>query len=290
MKLKGLLSLALIVSLMMSPFYSLAQSYDNVIYRSFSPKKYASLVIDANSGTIMQKDNATKSRYPASLTKLMTIYLTFDALSKNKLKLTDTLTASKHAAVQPRMGLNLAPGERITVKNLLSSLVVVSANDSAVVLAEKIGGNEKNFAKLMNAKAKQLGMTGTNFTNASGLYNPRQVTTAMDMARLMISLKRDFPQYFGMLSQNQFSYKGQDYGCHSKLMKDYAWTKAAKTGFVNASGFNLVINASKDNKDIVAVVMGGNTAASRDNYMRSLLDESFKRMGSAKIRNSYASN
>lgn len=243
---------------------------------SLIPQKYAFLVIDTTSGTVLEQVNADKPRYPASLTKLMTIYLTFEALKYKKINFSSSLTASKHASAQQSMKLSLEPGEHITVHNLIKSLVVVSANDSAVVLAEKIGGSEKNFARLMTLKAQQLGMKNTNFANASGLYNPRQVTTARDMAKLMMAIRRDFPQYYHLLSLKNFSYKGVQYGAHTRLIKNYKWAKAAKTGFISQSGFNLVLNAKKNNKNLVAVVMGGRTAQRRDSFMKALLDKSFR--------------
>lgn len=244
---------------------------------NFNPQQYACVVVETRSGSlsVLHKENADQLRYPASLTKLMTLYLTFSALQSHKLGFDTYLIASHHAAAQPSMKIDLHPGEKISVRSLLSSLVVVSANDSAVVLAEKLGGSEKNFAYLMTQKARQLGMTRTSFANASGLYNSRQVTTAMDMAKLMIAIKHDFPQYYHLLSLTHFSYKGVQYGSHTRLMRSYKWAKAAKTGFISQSGFNLVLNADKNNENLVAVIMGGSTAKSRDDFMRILLDSSF---------------
>ncbi len=244
---------------------------------NFNPQQYACVVVESSSGSIkiLQTENANKKRYPASLTKLMTLYLTFEALHKNKINLNSNLTASSHASVQQSMKIYLNPGEKISVRTLINSLVVASANDSAVVLAEKLGGSEKKFASMMTQKAHQLGMWNTHFTNASGLYNSRQVTTAMDMAKLMIAIKRDFPQYYSMLAWTHFSYKGINYGPHTELMRGYKWAKAAKTGFIAQSGFNLVLNAKKNNENLVAVVMGGPSAKSRDNFMRALLENSF---------------
>lgn len=290
MKLRVFLSILLAVLLLINPADSFASKRKKIYDNSpFSPNKYAALVVDSNTGTILHKANADKIRYPASLTKLMTLYLTFDALQRHKLRYDDYLTASKHAALQPKMGLGLKAGSRISVKNLISSLVVVSANDSAVVLAEKIAGSEKNFAKMMNQKAKQIGMKDTNFVNASGLHNPKQITTAIDMAKLMLAIKRDFPGYYGLLSQNQFAYKGTPYKAHSKLMTQYSGFVAGKTGYVKQSGFNLVMNAEKDDKDLIAVVMGGRTAKIRDDYMENLLDKNFLIANKTKPHNMLAS-
>ena len=243
----------------------------------FNPQQYACLVVETRAGSlsVLHKENADQPRYPASLAKLMTLYLTFSALQNHKLRFDTYLTTSRHAAAQPSMRIDLNPGDKISVKSLVDSIVVVSANDSAVVLAEKLGGTEKNFARLMTKKAKQLGMTRTYFANASGLYNSKQVTTAMDIAKLMVAIKHDFPQYYHVLSLTHFSYKRVEYGSHTRLMKSYKWAKAAKTGFISQSGFNLVLNAKKNNENLVAVIMGGNTAKSRDDFMQILLDNSF---------------
>lgn len=242
---------------------------------SFFPDKYASLVVDTNSNVILQQSNADSIRYPASLTKLMTLYLTFEQMKYGKLNIDESVTVSRHAASQPRMNLALRAGERITIRNLIKSVVVLSANDSAVVLAEKVAGTENNFAKRMTERAHQLGMKRTNFSNASGLPNKYQVTTAKDIAKLMIALKRDFPQYYSMLSANSFVYKGRTYGTHNRLMKSYAGAKAGKTGFINASGFNLTLEATKNGHDIVGVVLGGRSAVARDNHMKNILDNNF---------------
>lgn len=284
--------LALAVILLLSSVDSQAARYRQHNNGYFNPQKFASLVVDTDSGNVIHKENASATRYPASLTKLMTLYLTFEALQKKQLTMETRVMASRHAASQPRTNIALRPGETVTVKTLIDSLVVVSANDSAVVLAERIGKTESGFARIMTQRAHQLGMNNTNFVNASGLHNSRQVTTATDMAKMMMALKRDFPQYFHLLSQNKFSYKGICYKPHSSLMVNYAGVKAGKTGYVTASGFNLVLNAEKSGGDVVAVVMGGKTAMSRDNYMRSLLDKSFQHLSFARKSavNSYASN
>lgn len=240
---------------------------------SVAVRKDAALVIDADSGKVLYQSYANSKRHPASLTKLMTLYLTFDALKKGTIQLSDTVTVSKNAASQPRMNIALKTNDSISIQTLISSLVVVSANDSAVVLAEKIGKTEYSFAKLMTTRAHELGMKNTTFKNASGLHSPSQVTTANDMAKLMMALKRDFPEYYSMLSELKFSYKGIEYFSHTNVMKNYKGVKAAKTGYIRASGFNLIVGAEKGKKNIVAVVMGGVTAKARDNQMVQLLNK-----------------
>jgi D-alanyl-D-alanine carboxypeptidase len=261
---------------LLSPLGAQAGNYC-ALKNNFMPQRYACLVVKTSntSMNVLDKEKADQIRYPASLTKLMTLYLTFGALQNHKIGFDSFLTASRHASVQPSMKINLNPGNKILVKTLIESLVVVSANDSAVVLAEKLGGTEKNFARLMTGKARQLGMKNTYFTNASGLYNAKQVTTAMDMAKLMMAIKRDFPQYYHLLSLTHFNYKNIQYHSHTRLLNSYKWAKAAKTGFISKSGFNLVLNATKNNENLIAVVMGGNTAKTRDDFMRTVLDHDF---------------
>ncbi len=251
----------------------------------FDPNRFAALVVDADTGTIIHNEHAHKVRHPASLTKLMTIYLTFEALKQKKINLDTVVTTSANAARQPRINIALKNGEKVSVRNLIDSLAVVSANDSAVVLAEKLGGTEAKFAQIMTERARQLGMKSTTFKNASGLPNPAQVTTAADMAKLMMALKRDFPEYYPLMQKNKFTYKGVPYKSHSSILREYAGVKAGKTGFVNASGFNLVINAQKGQENLVAVVLGGRTAMSRDNYMRGLLDRNFQKLYAYKRSN-----
>lgn len=237
--------------------------------------KYADIVIDVASGDVLRNTNADEIRHPASLTKLMTLYLTFEAIENGKLNLDEKLEVSYFAASQARLNISLKVGEKISVRDLIKSLVVVSANDSAVVLAEKLGVTEKNFAIKMTDKAKQLGMNKTVFRNASGLPDDKQVTTARDMATLMIALQSDFPDFYEMLSELVFVRKGVTYKSHTNVMKVCSYAKAGKTGYVRASGFNLVIGAEKGERQLVAVVMGGVTAKARDDKMLALLNQYF---------------
>lgn len=235
--------------------------------------RYAALVVNADTGVILHQENADKYRYPASLTKMMTLYLAFEALEQGKIKMNQNLTVSSFAASAPRMNMGLKAKEKISVRDAILSVVVRSANDSAVVLAEKISGSESAFAKKMNVRAKELGMVHTVFRNASGLPNAEQKTTAYDMARLAIALRRDFPSYYPLFSKTSFTYKGKKYKGHNKVTSNYPGCDGLKTGFVNASGFNLVSSAKRGDTKVVAVVMGGETAASRDKRMITLLDK-----------------
>ncbi len=244
--------------------------------------KYAALVVHGESGVILHQENADRKRYPASLTKMMTIYLAFDAINHGKLSFNTSLITSNKAAQQPRMKLGLRRNERISVADAIDSLVVLSANDTSVVIAEAIGGSEWQFSRMMNEKARELGMTGTHFENASGLFHPKQITTAKDMAKLLMALERDFPQYYKRLGKTKFSYKGRTYRTHNHVLVRYKGAVAGKTGYVNASGFNLATAANRSGNKLVAVVLGGRSAISRDKRMISLLDSSFKKLRGSK--------
>lgn len=249
--------------------------------------KFASLVIDAKTGATLQNSYGDEIRHPASITKLMTLYLTFEALENGKLRMNQSVYVSAHAAAQPRTNLALKAGNSIVVKDIVSGLVVVSANDAASVIAEKLGKTESNFGVMMTQKARQLGMNSTVFKNASGLPHPRQVSTARDIAKLLLAVKRDFPQYYHLLSQRSFKFRGVNYASHNRFGLNYKGAKAGKTGFINASGFNLVTNVEKNGRDIVAVILGGRTAYTRDAAMVKLVDGTLNQ-GSSSVM--YANN
>ena len=251
----------------------------SVAEAQFQSSKYAALVVNADNGTILHQRNANALRHPASLTKMMTLYLTFEALERGKIKMNSMMRVSQHAAYQPTLNLGLDPGEQLSVRDAILGLVIKSANDASVVLADSIGGSEWQFAREMTAKAHQLGMNNTTFKNASGLPDSQQVTTAVDLAKLAIALKRDYPQYFSFFSEKKFSRHGVVYLTHNRVTKNYKGATGMKTGFVNASGFNLVTTATRGNTNLVGVVLGGVTARKRDAQMMSLLDNSFVRLG-----------
>lgn len=246
---------------------SIACSYDQC-----DPNKYATLVIDALNGKILHQENANKLRYPASLTKMMTLYLTFEALTKQKLKMSDKILISSYAASQPPSKIDFKPGDYITVREAIIALIVKSANDVAVALSEKVAGREEKFAALMTKRARDLGMSHTVFRNASGLPDPMQQTTAYDMAKLAMAIRRDFPQYYYLFRKTSFNYKGRVYNTSNKVVKAYEWADGLKTGYINDSGFNLVTSARKGNKRLIAVVLGGKTANMRDMQMIALLN------------------
>ncbi len=244
-----------------------------------APVLFSALVVDASNGHILYEKNGGGIRYPASLTKMMTLYLTFDALKKGKLKMSDTLAVSEKAASQPQTNISLNAGDRLPVKTAIESLIVRSANDSSVVLAETLGGSTWNFALLMTQKARSLGMKDTVFRNPNGLPDDQQVTTAYDMARLGIALRRDFPEYFPMFKLRSFSYDGVTYPGHNRVMARYAGADGIKTGYIRASGFNLVTSVKKGGHNLVAVIMGGSSATARDNAMINMLDRTFAHLG-----------
>ncbi len=243
---------------------------------------YAALVVDASTGRVLYEKNADASRYPASLTKMMTLYLTFDALKRGKLSLDQAMPVSAKAAKQPATNISLKTGDRLPVSKAIESLVVRSANDSAMVLAEAIGKTEWNFALLMTQKARELGMKNTIFRNPHGLPDGKQHTTAYDMARLAIALRRDFPEYYQYFSITEMSHNGVNYTTHNRVLTRYDGADGIKTGYIRASGFNLVTSARRHGFNLVGVVMGGKSSASRDEEMINLLDRTFARLENQK--------
>lgn len=241
--------------------------------------KDAFLIVDAGSGRELLSDRPDELRHPASLTKLMTLYLTFSALDSGRVSLGDGLSVSVNAlnASPTKMGLT---GGSVTVRDAAMGLVTRSANDAAIVLAEALAGDEESFARLMTQKARQLGMTSTVFRNASGLPNREQVTTSRDMARLANALLRDFPHYYPVFSVQTYNYRGRPLENHNRMLASYNGADGLKTGYTNASGFNLVMSAVRDNRRLIGVVMGGNSAFQRDRLMAELMDRGFAVAGS----------
>jgi D-alanyl-D-alanine carboxypeptidase len=237
--------------------------------------KTAYLIVDATSGREIASDQADELRHPASLTKLMTIYLTFSALDSGRLSLGDALAVSSNALNAPPTKMGLTPGGSVNVRDATMALVTRSANDAAVVLAEALGGDEPSFARLMTQKARQLGMTSTVFRNASGLPNREQVTTARDLARLANALMRDFPHYYAVFSVQSYPYRGRSLENHNRMLGTYEGADGLKTGYTVASGFNLVMSAMRDNRRLIGVVMGGESASRRDRLMAELMDRGF---------------
>ncbi len=252
--------------------------------------KNASLMIDANSGKVIHAENASKQRYPASLTKLMTIYMTFDALRTGKVKMGTVLKASKKAASMPSTNLSMKKGDRITVRDAIKALVVRSANDVAVIVAESLGGSEYKFAKRMTAVAHRLGMKNTTFKNASGLPNRQQVTTARDMAVLALALRRHYPEYYHFFRTDKFKYKKKKYTSHNKAMRRISGADGLKTGYIRASGFNLITSATRRGKSVIGVVLGGESSKKRDDKMVRLVERTFARMNLQTNRRQFVLN
>jgi len=238
---------------------------------------YADFVLDANSGTVLHETNADARRHPASLTKIMTLYLLFEQLEAGKLKLDSQLKVSKEAAAQSPTKLGLKPGSTLAVEDAIKGMVTRSANDAAVVVGEAIGGDEEEFAKLMTRKAQALGMTRTIYKNASGLPNDDQVTTARDQATLGRAIQERFPRYYKYFSTRSFTFRGQSISNHNHLLGRVEGVDGIKTGYIGASGFNLVTSVHRGNRYLVAVVMGGSSAGSRDARMRELINDKIAR-------------
>ena len=233
--------------------------------------KYAGIVVDANTGKTLYESSADSLRYPASLTKMMTLYIAFEALKAGKVSKSTRIPVSAYAAGRPPSKLGLRAGQTISLESAIYALVTKSANDVASALGEYFGGSEAGFAKIMTAKARALGMSRTVFRNPHGLPDARQVTTARDMARLGIALREHFPQYYSYFSTRVFTYGKRRYRNHNRLLGKVRGVDGIKTGYTRASGFNLVSSVRSGKRSIVAVVMGGRTGASRNAQMKKLI-------------------
>jgi D-alanyl-D-alanine carboxypeptidase len=238
---------------------------------SYQPA-YSSIVVDANSGAVMQATNADDPRHPASLTKIMTLYLLFERLEQGKIKLTSDLPVSARAAVQAPSKLGLKPGDSIRVETAIRAIVTKSANDVAVIVAEAIGGDEPAFAKMMTAKARALGMNQTTYRNASGLPDDLQITTARDQAILGRAIQDRFPNYYHYFATRTFEYRGHAIRNHNHLLGTIDGVDGIKTGYIHDSGFNIVTSVRRANHHLIAVVFGGRSAPARDARVRSLID------------------
>jgi len=273
-------SLALRVPLRRLMLPALLAAWVALLFVSTSQTAFArtsSIVIDAETGRVLSQSDADAPNYPASLTKMMTLYLVFEGLEQGRLTLGQLFTVSQHAASQAPSKLDLQPGTMVALKDLILGLVTKSANDAAVVVAENLAGSEPAFAERMTRKARLLGMTNSTFRNASGLPNPEQLTTARDLATLALAVYRDFPREYHYFSTEDFTFRGVTYVNHNHLMQSFAGMDGIKTGYIRASGFNLAASAVRDGRRIIAVIMGGESAHSRDMKMAQLLDVAFAR-------------
>jgi len=233
--------------------------------------KYASIVVDAASGEVLYAKRADSDRYPASITKVMTIYLLFEELAAGRLSLDDRIPFSTRAAAAPPTKLFVKAGDSITVDEALHALAIRSANDVAVAVAEKLGGSEARFAALMTLRARELGMDSTTFVNASGLPDSRQISTARDLAVLSRAIMRDFPQYYDLFSTGQFTFRGTVIRGHNSLLRRELGVDGLKTGYTNASGYNIAISGVRQGRRLIVVVLGGASTAARDNHAEDLL-------------------
>ena len=236
----------------------------------------ASILVDGNTGQVLEQSNPDALRHPASLTKIMTLYLLFERLDASKIKLDSPLKVSEHAADQDPTKLELKPGTTIAVEDAIKGVVTRSANDAAVVIAENLGGSESDFAKLMTQKAHALGMNRTTYVNASGLPDDDQITTARDQATLGRAIQDRFPRYYKYFSLPSFVYRGVTIRNHDHLLGEVDGVDGIKTGFTRASGFNLVTSVHRDGRFVVGVVLGGRSAFQRDAHMRELISGHIK--------------
>ncbi len=245
---------------------------------SADARTYTAMIIDGDTGETLHEYRPDHKVYPASLTKIMTLYMVFDALENGKISLSTRMKVSKRAWGQAPSKLGLKVGETITVKDAILALVTKSANDVAVVVAEHLGGTEIKFAQMMTTEARRLGMSRTTFRNASGLPNRGQMTTARDMITLAVALRKNYGSYYHYFSTQKFRYGNRTYGNHNNLLASYYGTDGIKTGYINASGFNLVASVNRNGKRLIGVVFGGRTARTRDDQMKKLLDQAYVKL------------
>ena len=265
---RGLLSLMLVVALVATPSTAPLFAQENT--------RYAAIVVDAESGEVLFARHADSRRYPASITKVMTLYLTFEALTEGKVKLDDVLTISPRAASQPPSKLGLAAGQTITLDDAMKATAVRSANDMAMAIAEHVGGSQDRFAARMTLKARELGMTDTRYVNPNGLPDARQVTTARDLAILARAVMRDYPQYYRYFGLHDWVYQGREYRNTNGLLRTEFGYDGLKTGYTNASGYNLAASAVRDGRRLITIVLGGRTTASRNAHVAELMETGFE--------------
>lgn len=256
-----------VVAIVLSASFSVAAS----VPRGTDAGKYAAIVIDANSGRTLYQYNANARRYPASLTKMMTLYLLFEAMQSGRMSAVTPIRVSAYAAARPPTKIGFKPGQTITAENAARALIIKSANDVASAVAEYLGGSEKGFAQMMTRKARSLGMMNTHFANASGLPDVQNYSTARDMAILSLALREHFPGHYHLFNITSFSMRGQVIRGHNRLVGSMKGVDGLKTGYVRMSGFNLATSMRLEGKSLVGVVMGGQSAAVRDAHMAELL-------------------
>jgi D-alanyl-D-alanine carboxypeptidase len=255
------------------------QTRTRAAHGAWNRPNYAAIVIDDKTGEVLHEANADAPRHPASVTKIMTLYMLFEQLEAGHLKLDTPLNVSARAAARPPTKLGLKPGQTLKVEDALKGLVTRSANDAASVIAEALGGSEEEFGRLMTRKAIALGMSSTIYVNASGLPADLQITTARDQALLGRAIQHRFPEHFGYFAIKSFNYRGKEIGNHNGLLGNVKGVDGIKTGYTQASGYNLVSSVKRDDKQIVAVVLGGSSGGARDARMRQLIEEYLSKAG-----------
>lgn len=266
------------VSLMLLALAACSSTSDTLAVKPVPANgKYAAIVVDATDGSVLYSAFADQPRYPASLTKMMTVYLMFDALKSGRITTNTEIPVSENAAGKPASKLYLKAGSTITVDKAIRALVVKSANDVATAVAEFLGGTEERFAQKMTVKGRQIGMRATTFTNASGLPDTGMRSTARDMALLSMAIKRAHPRYYSYFGLTSFEHNGRTVTGHNKVLASYSGADGLKTGYTRASGFNLATSARRNGRSVIAIVMGGDSAAKRDAHMVELLDRTFRR-------------
>ncbi|WP_309643150.1 D-alanyl-D-alanine carboxypeptidase [Phenylobacterium sp.] len=263
------------VSTAFAPIATTAQAQIPYLSLPASQPKYAAVVVDAKTGEVLYAKRADSPRYPASITKVMTLYLAFEALASGRLKLDDPVMISPRAAAQAPTKLGLPAGETLTVEQAMGAMATKSANDIAVALAEKLGGSEARFAAMMTLRAQELGMQNTRFVNASGLPDSRQISTARDLAILSRAVMRDYPQYYGLFGAKSFSFRGTSLRNHNGMLNTMPGVDGIKTGYTNASGFNIAVSAARNNKRLITVVLGAPSTAWRNNNATQLMTTGF---------------
>jgi len=257
---------------------TLAVLFTTLLTPTLAQAKYASLVIDARTGEVLHEVNADTRNYPASLTKMMTLYMLFEALEDGRLRMDDRIMMSRRAANQPPSKLGIKPGRTLSVEDAIRALAVKSANDVAAAVSEHLGGTERQFALLMTAKARSLGMSNTTFRNASGLPHRGQMSTARDMSKLARALLLHFPHRYHYFSEPKFKYANKTYKTHNQLLTNYEGTDGIKTGYIRASGFNLVASVKRGEKRLIGVVFGAKNSKTRNRHMVKLLDKGWAKV------------
>jgi D-alanyl-D-alanine carboxypeptidase len=267
-------------------FFIVLLAFGALLTAGSANARYAAIMIDAETGNVLHEIDATRPWYPASLTKVMTLYMTFEALSTGRIGLHDRMSASYHASRQPQSKLGLRAGETLTVEEAILAVITRSANDAAVVLGEHLGGTEEAFAAQMTAKARQLGMYNSRFMNATGLPNNLQVTTSRDLAVLAWKTMKNFPDFYPYFASHGFFFKGRELRGINKFTARYPGAEGMKTGFTCGSGFNLMSSAMQNGKRLIGIILGGSTSAERYQLMTNMMDAGFSnRYGDGSYRN-----